>query len=342
MFSVVVPAYNVCQYVRRSLDSLLDQRHGYWEAILIDDGSTDGTAEILDEYAARDARFRVEHRDNAGVSAARNRGIELARGEYIVFLDADDALLPWTLSRLSEYVAEHKDADIITYASQKINSHVDAFPPEGMCSHNANVYRLDDERELSSAYYFVVGSLLAWNGCYRRSLLAEVKFKPFTNGEDMLFGSDAFCAASCVVTTGDVLYRYLVSRPNSAVKTMSMRHMNSVLGVAREWGRSMHSYDRYSEVSEIWLRKLRNYLLGVGARLVSSAKGEVGQFARSAFIGAFCEIVLEFPDTVRVFGVLRTKIIVKCRNWAVFTLLERCPFELRARLAKIRDRYFHF
>ena len=90
--SVVVPVYNAEKYLRQCLDSILSQSFSDWECILVDDGSGDGSAQICDEYANKDARFRTFHQENAGVSSARNFGIEKASGEYLVFLDSDDFL----------------------------------------------------------------------------------------------------------------------------------------------------------------------------------------------------------------------------------------------------------
>ena len=90
-FSIIIPVYNVAPYLRECLDSLLAQTFADWEAICVDDGSIDGSGAILDEYAARDRRFMVIHQTNAGVSAARNAGIDAARGKYVTFLDGDDA-----------------------------------------------------------------------------------------------------------------------------------------------------------------------------------------------------------------------------------------------------------
>ena len=90
-FSIIIPVYNVAPYLRECLDSVLAQTFTDWEAICVDDGSTDGSGTILDEYVARDGRFRVIHQKNAGVSAARNVGIRKATGEYLTFLDGDDA-----------------------------------------------------------------------------------------------------------------------------------------------------------------------------------------------------------------------------------------------------------
>ena len=90
-FAIVIPVYNVAPYLRECLDSVLAQTFTDWEAICVDDGSADGSGEILDEYAAKDGRIKVFHSENRGVSAARNFGIDTASGEYVTFLDGDDA-----------------------------------------------------------------------------------------------------------------------------------------------------------------------------------------------------------------------------------------------------------
>ncbi|MBR3222428.1 MAG: glycosyltransferase family 2 protein [Kiritimatiellae bacterium] len=90
-FSIVIPVYNVAPYLRECLDSVLAQTFADWEALCVDDGSTDGSGAILDEYAAKDSRIKVLHTGNRGVSAARNSGIDAASGEYVTFLDGDDA-----------------------------------------------------------------------------------------------------------------------------------------------------------------------------------------------------------------------------------------------------------
>ena len=92
--SVVVPIYNVEAYLRPCLDSLMGQTYEKLELLLIDDGSTDQSGAICDDYARRDSRVKVIHKGNSGVSAARNTGIEMASGKYLIFVDADDGVHP--------------------------------------------------------------------------------------------------------------------------------------------------------------------------------------------------------------------------------------------------------
>lgn len=111
LISVIIPAYNVEGYLARCLDSVLAQTHRDLEVIVIDDGSTDGTGAILDAYAAKDSRIRPIHQTNAGLVAVRDRGIALASGSYVSFVDGDDEIEPDMLERLLANALEH-DADI--------------------------------------------------------------------------------------------------------------------------------------------------------------------------------------------------------------------------------------
>ena len=90
LITVIVPVYNKVNYVTRCIDSILAQSYKNLQVILVDDGSTDGSSDICDEYAAKDSRVEVVHKKNGGLSSARNCGIRIAKGEYVGFVDADD------------------------------------------------------------------------------------------------------------------------------------------------------------------------------------------------------------------------------------------------------------
>lgn len=111
LISVIIPAYNVEEYLARCLDSVLAQTHRELEILVINDGSTDDTAAICDAYAARDSRVRVVHQVNAGLAAVRDRGIALATGSYVSFVDGDDEIEPDMMERLLKNALKY-DADI--------------------------------------------------------------------------------------------------------------------------------------------------------------------------------------------------------------------------------------
>lgn len=117
--SVIIPVYNVGELLSRAIESLLGQTFGNWEAICVDDGSSDASGQILDEFAQRDSRIKVIHQQNGGVSSARNCGLEHAVAPYVTMLDADDFLQPETLEKLCDIMQNH-DCDLVCCTMQKI------------------------------------------------------------------------------------------------------------------------------------------------------------------------------------------------------------------------------
>ena len=113
MISVIIPCYNAAKYVAETISSVKGQTVSNWECIVVDDGSTDGSGEIIDRLTEGDPRFRVVHAENRGVAAARNHAISLASGEHILPLDADDRLVPVALERFAEAWSENPMASLI-------------------------------------------------------------------------------------------------------------------------------------------------------------------------------------------------------------------------------------
>ena len=117
VISVIVPVYNVAAYLPECLDSILSQDYDKLEVILIDDGSTDDSGAICDDYARRDSRIRVIHQKNGGAAAAKNAGLRAATGEYLSFADSDDFLEPGAYAYMLALLKEN-DADIVRCAFQ--------------------------------------------------------------------------------------------------------------------------------------------------------------------------------------------------------------------------------
>ena len=106
MVSIIIPVYNAQANLETCLGSVLSQTYDNWECILIDDGSVDESPVICDKFAAADRRFKVIHQKNGGVSSARNRGLDYARGDYVAFVDSDDSVSPGYLEALVEMIVE--------------------------------------------------------------------------------------------------------------------------------------------------------------------------------------------------------------------------------------------
>ena len=167
--SVIMPVYNSEQYLEKAIDSVLAQDFDRFELILVDDGSTDDSGKICDRYAEDDRRVRVLHRENGGVCAARNAGINAARGEYIAFCDCDDEYLPGLLSDNYALAKEH-DVDIMRYAKVKRMIRSDK-------SYREVIYEIKDmfidRSEFAANYGNIRKEDTVWTALYRAGLIKK-------------------------------------------------------------------------------------------------------------------------------------------------------------------------
>jgi len=128
-FSIIIPVYKVEKYLRPCLDSILTQSFGDFELILVDDGSPDNSPAICDEYAARDNRIIVIHKENAGVVSARKEGLLRAQGTYVTFVDSDDLLADGCLDALKAYADTNNTPDMILFGfCDYLDGEIKPFP----------------------------------------------------------------------------------------------------------------------------------------------------------------------------------------------------------------------
>lgn len=194
-FSIIVPCYNVRAYVGQCLDSVLALRNKDWECLCIDDGSPDGLGEVLDEYARKDPRFRAFHVANAGVGAARNLGIENAKGDWMLFLDGDDVLAPWILDVVE--VAEQNDscADMVGFGYR-------SFPEDESLTwvqQDAGTRLGFRSIDLTHSIGMDAVSGQLWTRAYRRVLVGNLRFPCLMKGQDLVFFMKATLNASRLV-----------------------------------------------------------------------------------------------------------------------------------------------
>lgn len=210
MISIIVPVYNVKNYLRRCLDSILAQDYQDYEVILVDDGSTDGSERICDEYAAGNGCFRVFHQANGGPSAARNKGNEMARGEYIIYIDSDDMVLPDYLSTLAGLIDRYgADIAVCDFTFFTEGETLPPAPEEGQETGCLDGYE--------AAGRMLYGRLHGSSAC--AMLMAAripkgIQFAPGKYHEDDLISYRYYAAADKVAYTGRKLYGYF-QRPNS-------------------------------------------------------------------------------------------------------------------------------
>lgn len=337
-FSIVIPVYNVVSYLPECLDSVLGQSFTSWEAVCVDDGSTDGSSSLLDKYAEKDPRIRVIHVSNGGVSNARNIGLDASRGEYVVFLDADDMLTPSTLATLDDCVSE-SSCDIYTFDIERFESLLSfkkRIPVDLKRPHRVSVYDLTTSCDAKTAFERMVGSLLAWNGCYRREFLAGIRFERFVNGEDLLFGTLAFCQANTIASIDEKLYLYRVGREGSAVFSSSLKKVESISDVVERWCQVISQWPYAKYVKDAYSRKLRSFVLGELYGFVCGIELREDRLkARSIFMALIQKLAISHASCCfAAFGRFRVCILRNIQIWPLVVLLERVPFYIRVMLLR--------
>lgn len=215
-FSIIMPVYNAAAYLKNTVDSVLGQDFQDFELIAVDDGSTDGSAGILRELALRDGRVRPLTKPNGGPASARNAGLAAARGEYVLFLDADDGYEPGALGAL--YAELAKPADVLTfgyryvYPGKEKNRDVASPRPIEFASRKAveeGALQLMEARLLFPS---------TWNKAYRRRLLMERELRLPTDlyvAEDLYFNLTVLEAAQSYRVIPGVFYRYIQQNAQS-------------------------------------------------------------------------------------------------------------------------------
>ena len=210
LVTVIVPVYNTEKYLAECVDSILAQTYAALEVLLIDDGSTDGSPALCDRYAARDARVQVLHQENAGVSAARNAGIERASGKYIAFADSDDRIAPEMIASLVDQAEAH-GADCVSCRIQQ-------FWPDGKTqtqTYPNNFRKLYHGEPHHELYKLLLTGSSAGLGSYCNKLYRSdmirrgaVRFPPLKSGEDISFCFDYLFRCQSVLYTDDAFYFY--------------------------------------------------------------------------------------------------------------------------------------
>lgn len=216
--SVIIPVYNGIKYLDECVSSVTNQVLRDIEIIIVDDGSTDGSGDAADRYAASDQRVTVIHKKNGGVSSARNAALKIASGEYIGFVDSDDKASPEMFKRLYE-AAEKYGADIVTsgYRSfDEAGENTAVMPPftPGKPIGKEEIKSLAAEMHKRGSFLFI------WRSIFSRRLIEENGISFDTDiaiGEDTLFCMECYLNAQKAVAVGEALYRYRY-HPESAMR----------------------------------------------------------------------------------------------------------------------------
>lgn len=223
LISVIVPVYNVKNYLNACIDSILAQTHSNLEIILIDDGSTDGSQEICDFYEEKDARVKVFHKKNGGVSRARNHGLAHANGDFISFVDSDD-IIDTRFYELMLELIRHQNADVAMCSMQRFsndseieNKQIDVFPD--------TCYILD--ADMACAAVFGKSSMTyasASNKLYSKKKIEGLSFPEGKVYEDAFFIKQLLASPITIVYIDAPLYHYRYVKGSILHKKISKQH----------------------------------------------------------------------------------------------------------------------
>lgn len=258
--SFIVPIYNVEQYLRKCVDSLVNQDIPFseYEIILVDDGGHDQCPQICDEYAAAHKNIRVVHRANGGLSAARNSGIEVAQGEYVMFVDSDDYIEPNVLRGLMEQV-ESEQLDVLRYNYRNVrvvdatNLEYEVFEP------NKQAHKADQSSEIVDGETYLNKRM--GYACYAWQWILRKKIVPmFTEGihfEDVDWLPRMMLRAKRVNSTTKVVYNYL-HRQGSITKTQGNKDK-----IRKNIEDEMYIIEQYKEHIKLypncqWIRNMQS------------------------------------------------------------------------------------
>jgi glycosyltransferase involved in cell wall biosynthesis len=236
--SIIVPIYNVEKYLCKCLDSILNQTYKKLEIILVDDGSPDNCGKICDEYAKKDSRIKVVHKENGGLSSARNAGLEIATGDIIAFIDSDD----WVYNKMIEKTVNvmlEENADIVCFefTSQIEDTNINNYE----CNNISKILNSEEAIRL-----LLEGEIkdYVWNKIFKKEVFENLLFPIGRNYEDMATTYLTFLKASKIVLIQDKLYFYYI-RANSIV---NVKDKNAIL--KGKYDAMLAYYERIENISK--------------------------------------------------------------------------------------------
>lgn len=216
--SIIIPAYNIAQYLPHCLDSILEQTYTNLEIIVVDDGSKDNTKAVIEEYAKKDNRIVPIYKENTGVSDTRNKGLDIATGDYIGFVDGDDYIennmYEVLISNAIKYNAD------ISHCGYKLK-----FPENEYYFYNTGKVVEQDKQQ--GVIDLLQGTFIEpgiWNKLFKRSIVENIRMeKDLKNNEDFLYNAMAFANSEKAVFEDKALYNYIM-RKNSATTSSGLTY----------------------------------------------------------------------------------------------------------------------
>lgn len=256
LITIIVPAYNVEKYLKKCLESIINQTYKNLEIILVDDGSTDNSGRICDEYAEKDDRIIVIHQENAGVSSARNKGIEIAKGEYIGFVDGDDYIEENMYEVLYKNLIQF-DVDISMCNYYIVKNNQKSF-------HKHDIKKgilINDKKEFLELLNLNYYRGFLWNKLFKTKMLKQIRLKEdIYVCEDLLLIVQIFNNCERYYFDNNCYYNYVI-RENSAIRGKIDSRKFTVLNAYREITGILREYEDIKIKYEFVFFKWENDLI---------------------------------------------------------------------------------
>ncbi|RKV91782.1 MAG: glycosyltransferase [Streptococcus sp.] len=252
LLTVVIPVYNVEKYLKRCIDSILIQEWKNYNILLVDDGSTDSSPQICDDYAKAYDFISVIHKENGGLSEARNTGISHAKGDYVYFPDSDDWLEPQTFKELAE-VLESQEFDIVSFNREFVKGEKDPIVSDPLVT---QVFEGKDAFVQILKHSYITG--FANDKIYRKSLFIDNKIM-FPSGkyyEDLGTNYKLFLLSEKVYATNQKYYHYLIDNPDSITQSWNEKKFRDMFEFYKE---VFYSDFVRSQLNEEELQLLQRY-----------------------------------------------------------------------------------
>lgn len=264
LVSIIVPIYNVETYLQKCLDSLVNQTYSNIEIICVNDGSTDSSLQILEEYAKKDSRIKIINQENQGVSVARNNGIDNATGDYILFVDSDDYLELNACEKLASKISENIDIICFKYNEvKKYKNRIVKYP-----NIRNNFTNIDSILDFYSYYKNIlndIGNLMCCGNLYKKDFLLKNSICYPENIivlEDAIFCLRAFVNNPNILFINEYLYNYIINVSNSLTKQSAIKKIKQFDNVYAFFKEIINSVS-IDYIKEYLYNYLLNYLLAL-------------------------------------------------------------------------------
>ncbi len=332
--SIIIPMYNVEKYLRRCLDSVLNQTFEDWQAICVDDGSPDKSGEIAEEYAKKDNRFVVIHKENGGLSDARNAGMPYAKGKYIMYLDSDDFIHPQTME-IAYNLIEKNNSDILSFQYDRmyrprlmvrhfLRMDTDNVVPRGMKKRykvdNIKTKTVDDVFELATERThnktnpnrkWLIKHCQVWKNIYKKSLIKDIPFIKGILFEDFPWWSEVMLKQPRVTVAPLPLYYYIPNFGGIVLSAKQLRIMKCLcVGIKSAY--KLYSEKGTPEQMKKWQSQFMWYFINWAFRKLKYFKtDEEIKEARNEFIemnkmGIFNDVPNEWYDLrEKIYGFIK-------------------------------------